>query len=213
MSEPVKRTYTSALRDEQARATRRTVVAAAHELFVTGGWSATSIDAIAAAAGVSRATVFAVGSKVELLKLAYDTAVGGDDAPVPMAQRRVVDRIEQATDPEEFLARYVELVLAVGSRLADVYVAMRSAADADVRVRALFDEVQRQRAAGATGWVRSLRSRGMLRTDLDPAAAADIAWVLIDPGVYAALVGDRGWSPARFASWLTDTLRSQLLGP
>ena len=58
------RPYRSALRDEQARATQRRIVAAGHDLFVEQGYAPTTIDAIAARAGVSRKTVFtSVGGK------------------------------------------------------------------------------------------------------------------------------------------------------
>ena len=58
------RAYRSTTRDERARATRRTVVATAAELFVRDGWTATTLDAGDAAAGVSRRTVVnAAGGK------------------------------------------------------------------------------------------------------------------------------------------------------
>ena len=76
--------YRSGLRTEQARATRRAVVEAAHHLLVERGYQGTTIDAVAERAGVSRKTVFtAVGGKAELLKLAFDWALVGDDEPVP----------------------------------------------------------------------------------------------------------------------------------
>jgi len=89
------RPYRSPLRDEQARATRRAVVGAARDLFVALGWSRTTSEAVAARAGVSRKTVFSsVGGKAELLKLALDWALVGDDQPVPMAQRQVIAEME-----------------------------------------------------------------------------------------------------------------------
>ena len=72
MSQPARR-YVSEVRDEQARRTRRAVVTAARELFLAQGYAATTIDAIAEAAHVSRRTVFnAVGGKLALLKLRND---------------------------------------------------------------------------------------------------------------------------------------------
>jgi hypothetical protein len=52
--------------------------------------------------------------------------------------------------------------------------------------------------------------KGRLKKGLEPAAAADIVW-LLGPGMYYMLVHRRGWSPKRFQAWLTETFISQLL--
>ena len=41
--------------------------------------------------------------------------------------------------------------------------------------------------------------------------AADVIHALMSPDVYRLLVVDRGWKPARYREWLTDTLVQQLL--
>src|SRR3954451_2289486 len=84
----VKRGYRSPLRDAQAAATRVRVIEAASALFLERGYGATSIDAIAEAAGVSRATVFAtVGSRPALLKTPYAAPLFGDEEPIPFPLR------------------------------------------------------------------------------------------------------------------------------
>src|SRR4051812_45099585 len=96
----VKRTYRSDLRAAQAQATRRSIVGAATRLFVEDGYGPTTIDAVADAAGVSRKTVFtAVGGKLDLLKVALDWAVAGDDAPVPLSDRASMRALREQTDP------------------------------------------------------------------------------------------------------------------
>src|ERR1043165_5051275 len=85
------RRYSSQVRDEQARRTRQAVVTAARELFLAQGYAATTIDAIAEAAHVSRRTVFnSAGGKSVLLKLAFEWAIVGDDEPVALADRPAV---------------------------------------------------------------------------------------------------------------------------
>ena len=99
MNQPARR-YVSEVRDEQARRTRRAIVTAARELFLAQGYAATTIDAIAEEAHVSRRTVFnAVGGKVALLKLALDWAIVGDDEPVPLADRPAIKAIQAERDP------------------------------------------------------------------------------------------------------------------
>ncbi len=100
MSDAVKRDYRSELRAAQAQETRRSIVAAATRLFVEDGYGATTIDAVAEAAGVSRKTVFtAVGGKLDLLKLALDWAVAGDDQAVALSDRAAIRRLMDQRDP------------------------------------------------------------------------------------------------------------------
>jgi len=54
MTETSKRAYSSDLRTEQARRTRKQIVDAAAVLFAEQGFAGTTVDAIAKAAGVSR---------------------------------------------------------------------------------------------------------------------------------------------------------------
>src|SRR5438876_735744 len=107
----VKRPYQSTLRGAQAQTTRQAVIAAATRLFAEHGFAATSIEEIAAAAGVSRATVFtSVGGKAKLLKTALDVAIVGDDQPVALPERPRSKAIRFEHDPRKHLALSVYLV-------------------------------------------------------------------------------------------------------
>jgi hypothetical protein len=53
--------------------TREAVIAAAHAVFVEQGYASATIEQIAHRAGVSRPTVFGVGTKAQLLALARRT--------------------------------------------------------------------------------------------------------------------------------------------
>lgn len=209
MSDDVKRPYRSALRALQARETRRAVVEAARDLFVTHGYAATSVDDIADAAAVARRTIYAVGGKPELLKLAYDTALAGDHDEIAVADRPGIQRIIAEPDPVIGLHMYVDHSLAIGARTGPIHVAMRAAAG-DERVRELYDGYQERRADAARRVIAFLTGRGApIR---DPDTAADVLWLLIDPGLHHAFVHDRGWSAERMAAWLHTTVAGQLFG-
>ncbi len=208
----VKREYSSALRAAQARQTRRTIVAAAAGLFVQDGYGRTTIDAIAEAAGVSRKTVFAAGSKADLMKLALDWAVVGDDDPVPLAKRPSVHHIGQLTDADAILAAYVAVIVDIDRRIAELSEALVVAAGIDEQARALREQTVAQRLAGARAFVKHLANHGGLAAGLDLGAAADIAWVHSDPALYRWLVLERHWSRERFRAWLQRTLVLQLRG-
>ena len=75
-------------REQQARATRARIIAAAARRFLARGYAGTTMRAVAADAGVALPTVELVfGTKAKLLKAVVDAAIGGDDEPVPMLDR------------------------------------------------------------------------------------------------------------------------------
>ena len=132
MSEHVKRDYRSGLRTAQAEQTRRSIVSAAARLFVDDGYGATTIDAVAESAGVSRKTVFtAVGGKVDLLKTALDWAVAGDDQPVAVADRPEVRELLAMDDPVALLTSWARVMVAIDVRVAGLFRVLEIAADGD----------------------------------------------------------------------------------
>jgi AcrR family transcriptional regulator len=210
---PVKRSYRSPLRTAQAGQTRLAIIDAATHLFVETGYGATSMDAIAEAAGVSRATVFtATGGKAALLKTAYDVALVGDDEPVSLPNRADSRAIRAEPDARRYLERYAVFMTELGGRVASIYEAIRGAASADPEVRPVWEKIQHERRIGAAHVVADTASKGPLRDGIDEEGAADIVWVLNDPGLYHLLVNRRGWSRERLAAWLAASLVHELLG-
>jgi AcrR family transcriptional regulator len=208
----VKREYRSPLREASARATRDAIIGAATRLFVEQGYAASSVDAIAEAAGVSRATVFATfGGKAALLKAAYDVALVGDDEPIALPDRARSKEVQAQPDAARLLEGYAEILTDISGRLAPIYEAVRGGASADPEAREVWEKIQTERRIGGTNVVKLITARKALRKDLDREAAGDLVWVLNDPGLYFMLVHRRRWSPARFQSWLAETLKTQLL--
>src|SRR5690242_4957614 len=103
----VKRHYESTHRQEQARHTRAVILDAAAALFVSPGYAATPLTAVAAQAGVAVQTVYKIfGSKKALLSALVDVTVAGDDEPVPLPARDFVADIRAQADPRAKLVRY-----------------------------------------------------------------------------------------------------------
>jgi AcrR family transcriptional regulator len=212
MTDAVKRGYRSDLRSAQARETKRRIVAAAASLFVEQGFGATTVDAIAEAAAVSRKTVFtAVGGKVDLLALALDWAIAGDDTPLTVAERPEVRALLALDDPVALLTEWARVLVQIDIRVADLFAAMEAAAALDPAARVVFENSSAQRRDGARLIVEAVDALGGLARTLRRAEAVDIAWLLSDPVLYRRLVGTRGWSLDRFRDWLAATLRHQLL--
>ena len=88
------KTSTISRRAEYAEATRRAIIAAARELFVERGYTATKVDEVAALARVSPATVYAVaGGKQGLLHTLVDDWT---QAPEVDEAYRVIEASETA---------------------------------------------------------------------------------------------------------------------
>lgn len=208
-----KRPYTSDLRTQQARRTRQQIVAAAGELFRERGYSATTVDAIAERAGVSRKTVFtAVGGTPRLIKLAYDWAVVGDDEEIPLVERERVQRMRRETDPAVVMELYSRHFVDVVQRVAPLYLALRNAATGDEEARALFDEVQAERMRGMRMFAEQLSRIGGLRPGLSVRRANDLMFFYIDPAHYELLVLTRGWSLTAFREWFLSSTSLHVLG-
>lgn len=207
-----RRPYRSTLREDQARATRRAVVAAARDLFVELGWSRTTIDAVAARAGVSRKTVFtSVGGKVALLKLALDWALVGDDEPLPMSERQVIGEMEQLTDLRALVARWARFVAALEERAAPLAAVLIVAADADLEAADVHAVSERNRLRGAEFIVARLAAADGLRPGLTTERAVAATLVLMDPAVHRTLVREHSWTHTEYADWIERAAVAELL--
>jgi len=88
---------------------------------------------------------------------------------------------------------------------------VRNAAATDDDIAGLYATVRQQRRTGARVVAETLAALGPLRDDLDLDAATDLLWLLKDPALYTALVGDRGWAAERYQAWLARALQASLL--
>ena len=201
------RAYDSPRRRDQARATRRSILSAAQDLFVAQGYVATTIEAIAGRANVSPETVYATfKNKRSILSELIDVSTAGDDAPVPILARPWVKAMREEPDPQRrvrLLAHQGRLIL---ERTAPVYEVLRAAAASDPRIATLWETSKAQRFAGQRELFRVLTADAQVRAGLTARSAADTVFAIGSPESYRLLVVDRGWSPARFERWYADTL-------
>ena len=207
-----RRPYTSPLRERQASTTRRAVLDAARQLFIAQGSGATTVEQIAQLAGASKPTVFsAVGSKQMVLRAVRDTAIAGDDEPVPVARRPAADQIRAEPDQRravELLARHLT---AVASRYAQINEVLHAAADGgEADLRELWETEEDQRLTGARFWIEVLTGKGPLRPGLSHGDAVDVMWLLMSPDNYYRLVHRRRWTAQKYQRWLAASI-TQLL--
>jgi AcrR family transcriptional regulator len=202
---PPTRRYRSPSREQQARHTRARIIAAAARQFLACGYAATTMRAVAAAAGVALPTVeLAFGTKARLLKAVIDAAIAGDDRPVPMLAREWAARAEATAGPAEFAAVFARQLTESAQRAAGLTLVALEAARADEDIAAVAAQMMSQRQVMATWMVDGLLRRSPLRDGVDRAAAIDTIWALMDPALFCRLTLDRRWPAARFRRWFAD---------
>ena len=194
------RSYSSPLRAQQAEATRRAVLDAARELFVAQGYGATTLDQIAARAGVSKPTVFsAVGNKQTVLSAVRDVAMAGDDEKLSMVERPLAEQIRHEPDARRAVQLLAGLFTGIGRRYARVDEVLRGAAHSgEPGLRELWQTSEDQRLTGARIWATALAGKGRFRDGVDVDTATDVLWLYMAPDQYHRLVHVRGWSDERF---------------
>jgi AcrR family transcriptional regulator len=194
-AEPAQRETPRITRAEQARATRRRIIAAATAQFVEHGYGATLLEQVAEQAGVAVQTVyFHFGNKRTLLKEALDVAAVGDDEPVALLERPWLTRIHEEKDPR----RVIELWLANGrgilERVAPLMRVVRGAVGTDPELAAQWATNQQQTRTAYAVLAGLLAERRALRPGMDVGQARDIAFVIANVESYLQFSDACGWT-------------------
>jgi AcrR family transcriptional regulator len=195
-------------RKARAAATRQRIVDSAHQLFLEQGYAATTMPAVAAAAGVAVQTVyFTFGTKGDLLQAVYEQVVLGPEAvpphlmpwwPAAADGHALEDSVRRFVDgTAELLARAAPLVWTVLG---------------DETAREGYEHNEALRRAGYTDLVTALAGKHPLRAGLTAARARDLLLVLTGPQVFVQYTRDLGWSRDEFADWATGTVLEQVFG-
>jgi AcrR family transcriptional regulator len=209
-----RRRYDSTRRQAQAAQTRQDIVAAALDLFVERGYAATTMAAIAQAAGVVVETIYrALGSKAALLKAVVEAAVAGGAAraAVPPEQRPAIRAMIEEPDPRRVLQLHAATQPGIHARAGPPLRVLMEAAAADPELAEVWDQVEAQRLDGMRRLARLLSDRGALRPGLSVEEAGDVLWTMNSLAVYDLLVRQRGWAPERYRDWLAATNAGAML--
>ena len=208
------RPYDTSRRAERTQASKRAVVEAAHGLFLARGFADTTVDAISAASRVPIATVYRLfKTKTAILKQVIDTAVVGDDAPVPLGDRSVVKDAQAADDPKAMTAAWAHVARQVFDNTAALRLVLRVAAALDTQAAALQDSIEDQRRVGQARVARALADKGFLAPGLKESEARDIVYALMSIDTYRILRLEQRWSGARYERWLANALYRLLVAP
>ncbi len=187
------------LRTERALVTRQRIVRAARTLFTDRGYGATTLNAIAAEAGVAVQTVYAVfGSKAGILTALRATVADQPEADVLFGEALA------APSPKRTLKLFARSIRRRWEFGYDIVAIDTQAAATDPTVRAGLEAIFERRRAGIA----------RLAASLGPSVDADHATAIIDamtlPDVYRELVVVHGWTADQYETWLADALRAQI---
>jgi AcrR family transcriptional regulator len=193
-------------RQRQALETRRLIAQAARALFAEHGYVATSIEAVAAEAGVAPRTVYAsFGTKKAIL---------GAICEEWLTEAGVMEAIATGM-AEPDLGRRLTLLAHASRRQWEVDRGVRSllgsAAASDADVARMIASWTDDRARSFHRLIEGLE--GQLREGMDGKRAGALIRALSAGEVYSELVRGEGWTPAAYEDWLAGLLKDLLLPP
>lgn len=200
------------LRAEQVQLTRKRIMDAAEALFRTRGYGPTTLQAVAAAAGVAVETVYSrFRNKTTLLSAILESGIMGAVEGRDVLEQTEVSRIRASTDQTEQVRLLAAFSRGILERTDAAHRILRSAAAVDDAAFELQQRDTLRRIEGQRFYIEMLLANGPLREGLTPAEAADTYSALASPETFAFLVGERGWSADQFQMWLRDMLTCALL--
>ena len=195
-------------RRERAGQTRARIVDAAYRLFADYGYEATTMQAVADAAGVAVQTVyFTFRTKAGLLSAIEDRAIPGGDQG-PDWRERLEGELRAERDPRALIARWVGETATVLNRITAFVAMMGTALQTDT-------ESVAQRNHDRDRWFELLVDRlgalDALRTGLTHARALDVVRALVRVESYQELRQTLGWSEEDWVQWMTGVVIRELL--
>lgn len=200
------------LRAEQTEQTRQRIVDAATSLFLANGYAGTTLQAIAATAGVAVETVYSrFRNKANLLAAILEKGVVPSEDGRDILDQPEVEQIRTTSDQRKQLELLAAFSRGILERTHAAHRILRSAAEADDTAAELQNRDTRRRISGQRIYIDLLLANGPLRDGLSADEAAGTYSALANPDTYTFLVGLSGWSADRFEEWLAESLVRLLL--
>jgi AcrR family transcriptional regulator len=199
------RSYTTTLRQEQARLTRERILDAARRLFTAGGFAEITMHDIAREAGVAYQTVYSqFGNKLQLALELCASEFPHVGETVAMLEKARTD-----ADPDAWIGVMGAFARRLYGPCAEILRFMRESGDPELLRR--YGEIKHGLYAQLAELGPQLEKVEHLRPGLTGAEAVDLGWTLASPETYQHLVLDRRWTPERFEGWLREALAELVL--
>jgi AcrR family transcriptional regulator len=201
MADAVKRPYRSTRRREQASETRRRIIRAAHDLFVSQGYGRTTIAEVAGAAGVAVETVYAAyRNKPALLRQVWYATFRGDEADIRLLDRPEIQAVLAEPDLATRLRAHAVVMTPVFRRITPLFRALQGAATSEPAAAVMLAEFDQRRLDAASHYARAAAATGHLA--VSEQECRDLLAATMDGALWHRLVAERGWSQDRYAQLL-----------
>jgi AcrR family transcriptional regulator len=197
------RPYTAARRRESVETVDR-VLEAAERLIKEGAFHVATMDELAAAAGVSRATVFnRFGSKLGVLQALFTRGIEGPE----MAAIKEALALE---DPVAALDAVVEAGCAIWEAYGFVHLQLQAVGVLEPDATALIDEQRDEQRVDLQDLTRRLAKAGRLRPGLSQTRATATLHMLTSLESFQWLREGYGLSPRQTRETLVELARTLL---
>jgi AcrR family transcriptional regulator len=162
---------------------------------------------VAEAAGVAPETIYvSLGGKRGLLEGAIEMAIAGAEDGATGD-----DGFGEPSGAPERLERMVGYSCEILARTRPLHAVIRGAADKEAFAADLGRRLLQDRLASQTERIQAHLARD-LRPGLSPEQAGERYCVLASPDLYYLLTVELGWTAEQHRSWLTELLKTELLG-
>jgi AcrR family transcriptional regulator len=204
------RRYDTSRRRAEAARTHARVLEVAEQLLLWDGYAATSVAAVATAAGVSTELIYKTfGGKAGLVREIQRRGLLGA-GPVPAPDRS--DAVSATDlDARSLLREWTQLSTEVAPRVAPIMLLVRSAAATDADLADLLKQMAAQRLERMALNAERLTAHAGVRRDLTVEQIRDVMWTYTSPDLYDLLVTQRGWTVDQYRDFLFRGMSSHLL--
>lgn len=201
------------LRTDRSRRTERAIIDAATALFLRDGYAATSLDAVARAAGVAPRTLYLrFATKVALFQRVVAREIVGDEDPEQLPERAWSQDAFTARTLEERIEAFAHGVSAMHERLGPLMAVNAEVEASEPEVQISAQAYRRQTLTFLEDFWRSADRDGILP------AASDLEWLITTSTLLFAaetrLLATRtmGWSLDPYHAWVVTTLWNLVRG-
>ena len=194
------------LRQAQVAHTEQRILAAATELFLAGGYLATTLAAVAERAQVGARTVYVrFGTKAALFKRVVDVAIVGDTEPVDVLGREWAQAAFTAATRTERIAAFAAMGRQIMQRAGALFAVAQQAAAIEPLIAGFWQQGRAQsRHTQSVMWTR-MADDGLLDPAIDLEWLIDTASLLGAAETYLLITRMTDWDLDGYELWLSRT--------